>query len=257
MKGYKESVRKAQTEILQVLLDEKDSSESRRRRKSTAIRETKEFVRIMVEDEPEVPSYWKHYKPDTTLKSLLTSIKQTFTQKNYEKVELDPNSQTFASIITMINSTFDPTKVGKGQDAVGLDGMNYSQLRVLKIQRIENLELYAKFTSARQLLYFRLMKSEEVRFPKIQDLPNCSGKIETTKFVNSSLDKDLHSEVNEVLLFHGTKKDNIGTICSSGLDQKLGSGRAMFGPGIYGAEYSTKADQYAGIKYQFILNNII
>ena len=240
-------------DILEILLGEKDTVETRRkRRKENARRETKEFVKIMVEEEPEVPSYWSNYKSDTTLKSILTSVKHTVTGKNYEKVELLPTCSAFRTIVAMINSTFDPTKRGHGQDAVGLGQFGYTQLRVLKIQRVENLELYDKFTSTRQKIFLKLHKSEEVRFPKLQNLPGCTGPIQTSQYLNSSLDKDLHTEINEVLLFHGTKNENVGTICSSGLDHRLGSGKAMFGPGIYGAECSTKADQYAGTIYNII-----
>lgn len=246
LRGHIESVRKARTDILQVLLNEKDSVEVRRRRPADVRRETKEFVEFMAKEEPGVPPYWKNYKPDVTLKSLMTSVKHVITQRKYEKVELDRNSSEFSTIVKMINSTFDQSKIGKGQDAVGLDAFNYSKLSVVKIQRIENLELYDQFTKKRQMLYIRLLSSREVRFPKISDLPNCTGAIETTRFIKSVLDKDIHPELNEFLLFHGTKYTNVGTICNDGLDNRLGSGRAMFGSGIYGAECSTKADQYAG-----------
>ncbi|XP_045203465.2 uncharacterized protein LOC123556644 isoform X2 [Mercenaria mercenaria] len=247
LRGHKESVARARMGILEVLLEERDNTDKRRKRKENAKKGTKEFVQYMVEEEPEIPSYWSKYKPDVTLKSILTKVKHAFTKQNYEKVPLDSNGDAFKTIVRMVASTFDSSKVGQGQDAAGLNA--YSQLYVVKIQRIENLELYDKFTSARQKVFLQLLKSGDVKFPKVEQLPNCTGgPIQSSQFVNASLNKDLHTEINEVLLFHGTKDENIGTICTSGLDQRLGSGKAMFGPGIYGAECSTKADQYADDK---------
>jgi hypothetical protein len=48
-----------------------------------------------------------------------------------------------------------------------------------------------------------------------------------------------------VLLFHGTKPDVVDGVVNQGLDSRLG-GKGLFGSGIYLAESSTKADQYAG-----------
>ncbi|XP_045203469.2 uncharacterized protein LOC123556646 isoform X2 [Mercenaria mercenaria] len=249
LKGYKESVVRARMKILEVLLEEKVNTDKRRKRRENAKRGTREFIQHMVEEIHTIPPYWSKYKPDGTLESILTKeVKQAFKQQKYEKVQLDSNGDTFKTIVKMVTSTFDSSKIGQGQDAVGLDQLDYSQLYVVNIQRIENIELYEKFTSARQKVFFQLLKSGDERFPKVEELPDCNGQIQTSQFLNASLDKDLHTEINEVLLFHGTKDENIGTICTSGLDQRLGSRKAMFGPGIYGAECSTKADQYADEK---------
>lgn len=61
----------------------------------------------------------------------------------------------------------------------------------------------------------------------------------------SQLDKSLVGEINEYLLFHGTKQNMLQSISNHGLDSRL-SANAMFGSGVYFAESSTKADQYAG-----------
>ena len=56
-------------------------------------------------------------------------------------------------------------------------------------------------------------------------------------------------EINECHLFHGTRFDKKDAIIDQGLDFRLGSQHALFGQGIYFAESSTKADQYAGVRY--------
>jgi len=61
----------------------------------------------------------------------------------------------------------------------------------------------------------------------------------------SQLNKSLIGEINEYFLFHGTKPSGLKSIQDNGLDSRLSS-NAMFGGGVYFAESSTKADQYAG-----------
>jgi len=56
----------------------------------------------------------------------------------------------------------------------------------------------------------------------------------------------LVGEINERYLFHGTKSNIIDVIEHKGFDFRI-SGENMFGSGIYFAESSTKADQYAGM----------
>jgi len=56
----------------------------------------------------------------------------------------------------------------------------------------------------------------------------------------------LLTELNECFLFHGTSSDKKDAIMNKGFDVRLGNQRALFGPGNYFAESSTKADQYAG-----------
>lgn len=60
------------------------------------------------------------------------------------------------------------------------------------------------------------------------------------------LDAALAGEVNECYLLHGTKRDMVDSIESTGLDSRLSGANVLFGPGTYFTESSTKADQYAG-----------
>jgi len=61
------------------------------------------------------------------------------------------------------------------------------------------------------------------------------------------LNGNLVSEINECYLFHGTKLDFIDAIEQKGFDFRVGGDSTMFGKGVYFAESSTKADQYAGM----------
>lgn len=237
---------------MQILLEEKGNYETRRRKRENVSRGTKEFAKVMYEEEPDVPSYWNMFTPDASLKDLLSSFTNFITGKKYKKVSLPQDSRPYSAIIKMINATFDPSKIGQGQDAAGLDQCRYSKLFVLKIERIENPELFEKFAGQKRAFFRRLFLAREGSYPEISKLRDCSGSVKTEGFVHPALDKDIHQELNEVFLFHGTKKENVKVICNSGFDHRLGSGKAMFGPGIYGAECSMKADQYTG-ENRFIL----
>jgi Poly(ADP-ribose) polymerase catalytic domain len=59
------------------------------------------------------------------------------------------------------------------------------------------------------------------------------------------LEQDVVPEVNEYVLLHGTKQEFVDIITNQGLDSRI-SCSDYFGAGVYFAESSTKADQYAG-----------
>ena len=51
--------------------------------------------------------------------------------------------------------------------------------------------------------------------------------------------------LNEQFLFHGTGRDTANIICDHGYDERVASLSGMFGAGIYFADQSCKAAQYA------------
>jgi hypothetical protein len=52
--------------------------------------------------------------------------------------------------------------------------------------------------------------------------------------------------MNEHYLFHGTRIDKVLDIARDGLSTDFSNPNSLLGKGIYLAESSTKADQYAG-----------
>merc|ERR1712159_349010 len=56
-----------------------------------------------------------------------------------------------------------------------------------------------------------------------------------------------HTDANEFLLFHGTKPSSAASICDDGFHVNLAGSKSgtLYGPGIYLAERSSKADEYA------------
>ena len=200
---------------------------------------------MAVEDEGEVPSYWKHWKSGSLIREALTTFK-TLT-KDFITVTLDESDPVYQAIINLIGKTWDGTKVGQGKDARGLETLNYTNIRVTKIRRVENLQLFDKYINRRRHIFLDTHKKQKSSCTPISKLPSSTGSAFTEKLQRCRIFEDeLCSEVNEQFFFHGTTRDTVDVICDSGLDSRLGSQQAMYGAGIYGAESPTKADQYAG-----------
>ncbi|KAH3833548.1 hypothetical protein DPMN_106861 [Dreissena polymorpha] len=243
LKGKRDEVLSAHSCIMGILLKNPRMSNTKRSADNTK-RGTTEFACVVAGEEPMVPNYWKHYQEGSTLSNIILTVKHTIKGKDYEKVDIEPTSHTYSRIVRMVNETTDPSVIGQGKDATGLDPGRYSKLWVTQIQRIENLSLFRKYCHKRLSLFEQLVKQKKGAWPKVESLPKSTGPIELQKLASKKMASDLHPEINEVLLFHGTKEDTIETICQDGLDSRLGSDKAMFGPGVYGAEKALKADQY-------------
>lgn len=122
----------------------------------------------------------------------------------------------------------------------------------LQVERIENGELFKKYIEFRRN-FCKMLCDDGVTFPSIKDSDN-GLDVETSAIETSALDwwdREGHvkycllPQINEVLLFHGTKPDVYEAIVREGFDCRLNQ-RSMFGNGTYLTESSTKADQYAG-----------
>lgn len=165
-------------------------------------------------------------------------------QANRQPMLVPVDKTTDAAVRSLVFSTWEPQSVGQGRDAVGL---SHTSIKIHNVERIENLELFAKYAIKRQEFFRALADDETYEFPRLEDLPvQCRGEIETSANLPALLKEELFPEINEHYMFHGTKPDVLQTIIHQGLDFRMSSDKAMFGMGIYGAESSTKADQYVG-----------
>lgn len=227
-----------------MLEDSSASLHAQRQRKRNMKRGTAEWVTFNVEETPVVPDYWSEHQGS----SLLDVLKSTFLNQEYKKVTLQEKSKGFIAIVQLVNDTFKQNLVGQGSDAKGLDKLGYKTLVVKKIERIENAALYQDYFKRRQKMFLSLKKNKHVNWPNISSLPQNNGDIATAS-LRETLHMDIYPEVNEVFVFHGAKKDYIKAICNDGFDPRVGNKNAMFGSGVYGAEKSTKADQYTGSKH--------
>ena len=196
----------------------------------------------LAHESTQTPGYWTNLPSSKSV----TEVFQTVPSKNrVEIVRVD--SATEKAITKMVQGTWDQSIVGQGRDAVGL---HHSRIKIRKIERIENLDLFAKYASKRQEFFRTLSDSGKPSFPSLKDLQvQNQGNVRTQAHLSSPLGDELYPEINECYVFHGTKPDVIKAVIRQGLDYRMSSDKAMFGMGIYGAECSTKADQYAGIAY--------
>ena len=169
-----------------------------------------------------IPSYWE-----------IDTEKST---SPYNLVDITLSSGLGRDICKIVQSTWKKNLIMFGQDAKGL---THASMRVTKVQRVENPELWQSYAMKRKHLGSRLSKSGT---PSRVDV----------KTSGTDLDVHLKEDINEVYLFHGTKKKLLGGIINHGVDFRLSRDKPLFGRGAYFAESTTKADQYAGkVRFPF------
>lgn len=121
------------------------------------------------------------------------------------------------------------------------------RLRVTKVQRVESVRPWAAFVKHRR----QMQSLRSGRCTRIQDLDgkDLAREVRTEPVVRASpeLFGQCSSEVNEHYLLHGTSPAGALGIIKEGFDLSRAGSRtgAMFGPGAYFAECSSKADEYA------------
>ena len=201
---------------------------------SQAKRGSKEWFKSQYMCEPRSPSYWTVFHSKKTLKDWHVDSEEI------KPCAVPVDYDTFRAVQQVVQETWKTKFVGHGRDAQGLGG--YSRIHVTKVERIENSEIFEKYYQKRQEFFHKAVKVGT--FKRLEDLPDSKGCVETEPTLSNVLQKDLYPEINEHYMFHGTR--DVRTIINQGLDTRLAGSGAMFGPGIYFAESSTKADQYTG-----------
>lgn len=159
---------------------------------------------------------------------------------------VDVDSTTYKAVEKLIQSAWQSSKLGIGRDALGLSDLSYTSLKVLKVQRLENIDLYENYCHFRAGLFNKAAFIGV--FEPLSSISQGSKDILTTKCLeeDSVLKSEMFPEINKHFLFHGTKPDTYKKILSQGLDFRMAREYGMFGQGVYLAESSTKADQYTG-----------
>ncbi|XP_052712257.1 protein mono-ADP-ribosyltransferase PARP15-like [Crassostrea angulata] len=205
-------------------------------------RGTQEFCRQQYHRELHPPEYWTEFTSDKSVK-----LWKTECDKGYHKL-VDVDSSTHKAVDKLVQSTWQSQKVGHGRDAQGLSELKYTSIKVLKVQRLENIDVYENYSHFRARLFH---KAGDIGvFEQLASISQSTGDIATTKSLkeDSVLTSELYHEINEHFLFHGTKPDTYKKILSQGLDFRMAGEKGMFGQGVYLAESSTKADQYTDDK---------
>lgn len=206
----------------------------------TLIAGTPKFHMWMYNCEGKPPSNWSIFGPSKSLKEWNSQGKK----EKYKLVKVTSREENAVS--KMVQETWQPQFVGKGRDGAGLEDLGYSNIKVINVERIENTELFERYSQTRDQLFLKAGILER-QFPQLQDLPvgTKHRNIFTTAKADRNVFTDIYPEINEHYLFHGTQEDRIPTIAAQGFDVRL-KDKAMFGAAIYAAESSTKSDQYAG-----------
>jgi len=111
------------------------------------------------------------------------------------------------------------------------------------LQEFEVVQVLQNASQALQDGYRK--RQEEITNHYVEKLQDVKTVIESWE---SSLQLAREPKVNEFFLFHGTNPSAAQSICESGFNVDLsGSNKgALYGPGVYLAESSAKADEYAG-----------
>jgi hypothetical protein len=111
------------------------------------------------------------------------------------------------------------------------------------LQEFEVVQVLQNASKALQDVYRK--RQEEITNHYVEKLQDVKTVIESWE---SSLQLARDPKVNEFFLFHGTNPSAAQSICESGFNVDLsGSNKgALYGPGVYLAESSAKADEYAG-----------
>ena len=205
-----------------------------------APRGTREFCREKYKEDIYTPPYWTHF---TNKRSVKDWKADPATARN-PCVLIDVDDDTERAVRNLMYDTWWDEAVGYGRDARGLAAVGFEKVHVVQVQRIENIDLYEKYALERQRLFHK--SGEQGVFCSLESCTNSTGAVLTTEVSSPGLLKDTFTEINEHFVFHGTKPERMKVILRQGLDNRMTGDSAMFGLGVYGAESSTKADQYVG-----------
>jgi len=125
----------------------------------------------------------------------------------------------------------------------GRDGLFCIQeIRHVKVWRVENDVLWKRYVGKMdevQMLHRKRKINCRALHPPVKNL--CDGSFPECLQWQDAFNKSC----NEVLLWHGTRREHVETICKAGMDERVCNLNGMFGAGLYFAEDSCKSGQYA------------
>jgi len=190
---------------------------------------------VGVQDET-VPEYWTNKKHADQMQ---------FSQMVYVSQEYELNFEEMMAQSYEAKSTRDrpcPKKdkpcdrMAQGCPCVRVDGEPGlpTGFRVRRVVRVENSKMWEKYAQKRKAIFENRSGETLHKFtPPLKTM----GVFDVSTF----------EKLNEVYLWHGTRLRTALSIAQKDFDMGMaGTGRgAMYGPGAYFAESSTKADEYA------------
>ena len=140
---------------------------------------------------------------------------------------VDVTSALNGTVQAMVNRSCNVRALGRGRDSAGLD---HKGLKVEKVLRIEHAGLWQQYHFQRDRMQERLADS-------------VTPRVEPLCFEAGLHEQELAQGLNEVHLFHGTKRAGLNAILSQGMDERV-CVSGLYGAGLYFAENSSKSDAY-------------
>ncbi|XP_076468322.1 uncharacterized protein LOC143299086 [Babylonia areolata] len=205
-------------------------------------------LRLPVETD-RLPSYWKVCRKDKDHKVSYDKALEAWHKRGTKPNNVTAEERT--EVDKLIQATWEADKAGAGKDARNL---THTQVQVVRVERLENPQLWQEYSHRRELLFRRLehraSSASSAFFTPLEQLSGSRGVLKTTENIaaRSLLDREIYHQINEHYLFHGTKKSILSKIFEQGLDFRMAGDKTMLGSGVYAAESSTKADQYTDFK---------
>lgn len=184
--------------------------------RSVPQRGTKAYLSYVYTAEPKTPSYWTQFHSKKTIKDWNTSTPGS----PFHVVDVD--SKTRSSISNAFLKT--------------CSGVN-----IISVERIENIHLYEKYSQECLRLFRKAFVSDT--FIPLESVPTSRGPACSHQHLDQAMVGQLHSEINELYLFHGTKVSFADVIVQQGLDKRLASS-GLLGTGVYTAEMADKSHGY-------------
>eukprot|EP01047_Picozoa_sp_COSAG01_P035313 COSAG01_NODE_2702_length_7228_cov_4.014869_3_plen_259_part_00 len=133
----------------------------------------------------------------------------------------------------------------EGGCAMGHDMHN---LRVTRVERVENMTLWLNYQRQKASLRERMQRyghaPEQLSTVLARQPKECAlwtGRFEPPLTGQRILDRD----INEFGLWHGTKPATADILAESGFDERVASLRGLYGAGSYFADAMCKSNQYA------------
>ena len=139
-------------------------------------------------------------------------------------------------LLTEFLKVTQPDQLGKGFDAErGL--LPYTKLELKHVWRLEHSDLWQKYETGRR----QVVGDLNILQKGAGEQSRLSTKLHTTI---QSLLQEADVAAGGTMLLHGTKPEFVLPIMHRGMNERLTSGEAAFGSGIYLCEDPEKMDQY-------------
>ena len=175
---------------------------------------TRAYFKWKYREDPRPPKYWSHFKSSKTIKEWNTTAKGSSCKRE----------QPDAKIVQSITNAF-------------INTMDKHKATVRSIERVENISLFEQYAHECQYS-FRKASVNGASIP-LANTKGSRGAPDSMGYIDSEMKKHLHPEINEVFLFHGTKRSLVDVITQQGFDDRLAKmnfGHLRLGNGIYSAE---------------------